>query len=83
MLGQFRIFNPERANFRLGAPYDYGSLMHYSRNAFTLYDDDESIVPMKPGAKIGQREGFSEVDIWKINKLYKCPDYKGGKASSF
>ncbi|XP_064647829.1 meprin A subunit beta-like [Lineus longissimus] len=77
MLSQFRIFDPKRVNFALGAPYDYGSLMHYPSDAFVLYDDDDSIVPLQPGAKIGQREGFSDIDLWKINTLYKCPDFNG------
>uniref|UniRef100_A0A914DRM7 Peptidase M12A domain-containing protein n=1 Tax=Acrobeloides nanus TaxID=290746 RepID=A0A914DRM7_9BILA len=31
-----------------------------------------TIVPKKPGVTIGQRQGFSSIDIYKINKFYGC-----------
>jgi hypothetical protein len=42
----------------LGA-YDYGSIMHYPRNAFTK-DGQDTITPNDPNAQIGQRNGLSE-----------------------
>lgn len=32
-----------------------------------------TMVPKQKGATIGQRSGFSKTDIFKINKLYGCP----------
>lgn len=32
-----------------------------------------TIEPREKGAVIGQRVGFSETDLYKINKLYNCP----------
>ena len=31
------------------------------------------------GCELGQRDGFSETDIEKINKLYECDKDKKGK----
>ena len=31
-------------------------------------------MPLEAGAKIGQRIGFSDNDLVKINKLYNCPN---------
>lgn len=42
--------------------YDYGSIMHYPRNAFTANGRD-TIVPTDPNAQIGQRTGLSLGDI--------------------
>ncbi|XP_077982990.1 zinc metalloproteinase nas-15-like [Glandiceps talaboti] len=57
----------------LGAPYDYASIMHYPRKAFSSNGKD-TIVPKQVDAKIGQRNFFSKTDLYKINKLYKCDD---------
>ncbi|XP_070621257.1 astacin-like metalloendopeptidase [Erythrolamprus reginae] len=52
--------------------YDYSSIMHYSRNAFSM-TGLPTIVPLSsPSAFLGQRLNLSVSDIAKINKLYKC-----------
>lgn len=58
----------------LGVPYDYTSIMHYSVHAFSK-NGNPTITPKKQvvsGVKIGQRIGFSEKDLLKINTMYKC-----------
>ncbi|PNF39872.1 hypothetical protein B7P43_G01959 [Cryptotermes secundus] len=56
----------------LGVAYDTGSLMHYGRYAFSKDYRSPTIIPRNPAANIGQRRGFSETDLLKINKLYEC-----------
>jgi hypothetical protein len=51
-------------------PYDYGSIMHYPRTAFST-DGSETITPVDPNAQIGQRAGLSPGDIAAVNSL--CP----------
>ncbi|XP_050434322.1 uncharacterized protein LOC126841740 [Adelges cooleyi] len=53
-----------------GVSYDYGSVMHYSRKAFSTNGKD-TIVPKKPDVVIGQRVGMSIKDLEKVNKMYK------------
>lgn len=60
--------------------YDYGSVMHYASTAFSK-NGKPTIEPKKKGVEIGQRTGFSETDIYKINKLYKCSQF--GKIKLF
>lgn len=50
--------------------YDYGSIMHYPRNAFGV-GGAETITPVDPAAQIGQRVGLSPGDIAAANVL--CP----------
>jgi len=52
----------------LGA-YDYSSIMHYRRDAFTINGED-TIVPTRPGAVIGQRNGLSAGDIAGLKMMY-------------
>ncbi|XP_016936572.4 hatching enzyme 1.2 [Drosophila suzukii] len=56
-----------------GVPYDYGSVMHYSKNAFSI-NGQPTILAMKAGGaeQMGQRNGFSEYDIMKLNRMYDC-----------
>ncbi|KAM4618121.1 embryonic protein UVS.2-like [Discoglossus pictus] len=55
----------------LGLEYDYSSVMHYGRYAFSLTSNLATIVPKpNPSVPIGQRYGLSNLDIAKINKLY-------------
>jgi hypothetical protein len=52
----------------LGA-YDYGSIMHYPRTAFSA-NGQETITPLDASAQIGQRNGLSPGDIAAIRALY-------------
>lgn len=52
----------------LGA-YDYGSVMHYPRDAFSKNNLD-TITPTDPNAQIGQRNGLSPSDIAAVRQMY-------------
>ena len=57
----------------LGTPYDYSSIMHYGRTAFSLRYGKDSITPIPDSnVQIGQRQGMSYLDIVRINRLYNC-----------
>jgi len=64
--------------------YDYGSIMHYPRDAFSN-DGSDTITPIQAGASIGQRTALSSGDIAAANSL--CPIVKiikeGGKDPIF
>lgn len=69
----------------LGSPYDYLSMMHYGKTAFgggrmTIRTKDPTFQD-----KIGNRVGFSKIDIVQINRMY-CSKLKinvGAKKSGF
>ena len=63
----------------LDEPYDVTSIMHYGPYAFAANRRKRTITPIKPTDQMGQRNGFSEIDINKLNKLYKCQG-TGGSA---
>ena len=50
--------------------YDYGSIMHYPRDAFSI-DGSDTITPTDPAAVIGQRTALSAGDIAAANSV--CP----------
>ena len=55
----------------LGA-YDYGSVMHYPPNAFSI-NGQNTIVPLQtlpPGVTLGQRSGLSAGDIAGVHTMY-------------
>ncbi|XP_059508206.1 embryonic protein UVS.2-like [Stegostoma tigrinum] len=57
----------------LGTTYDYSSVMHYGRYAFSKDRRSVTIVPKpNPNIYIGQRYGMSNLDALKVNKLYNC-----------
>ncbi|XP_069777596.1 astacin-like metalloendopeptidase [Narcine bancroftii] len=57
----------------LGTSYDYTSVMHYGRYAFSKDGFSSTIIPIpNPNIDIGQRYGMSALDVYKINKLYNC-----------
>ncbi|XP_016420603.1 high choriolytic enzyme 1-like [Sinocyclocheilus rhinocerous] len=72
------IIENQRHNFKkyetnnLNTAYDYSSVMHYGRYAFSE-DGGPTIIPKPdPYTPIGQRDGPSLTDIHKINILYNC-----------
>ena len=52
--------------------YDYGSIMHYPRTAFSADNVSETITPTDSAAVIGQRTGLSPLDIAAANSLIKA-----------
>ncbi|KAM4041677.1 astacin-like metalloendopeptidase [Anomaloglossus baeobatrachus] len=54
-------------------PYDYTSVMHYHRYAYSKNNILPTIVPKPdPNVPIGQRLGMSSLDVMKINANYAC-----------
>ncbi|CAF4069946.1 unnamed protein product, partial [Rotaria sp. Silwood2] len=66
----FREYNTSEAN-TLKTPYDYGSIMHYGRDYFSINGSD-TLVPLKSGVTIGQRDTLSSLDIQAIRAFYGC-----------
>jgi hypothetical protein len=58
----------------LGTSYDYGSVMHYGAYGFAIDPSVPTIIPHDPDAVIGQRVTLSQLDIERIQILYKCLD---------
>lgn len=64
-------FNLKNTN-NLKTTYDYSSIMHYGKTAFSINGLD-TITPIPdPSVTIGQRQELSAIDILRINTLYKC-----------
>ena len=56
--------------------YDYGSVMHYSWDAFSKRKGNlPTVEPLDKNARqfMGQRSSFSYSDARKINRFYDCP----------
>jgi len=62
----------------LGTRYDYHSVMHYNKNAFSK-NKKMTMEPRDPYFTdlIGTGSGFSATDIKQFNLLYGCPRYTG------
>ncbi|XP_061777107.1 meprin A subunit beta [Nerophis ophidion] len=68
----FKTYN-DTTSSSLGVPYDYGSMMHYSKTAFR--NGSEPTIVTKIAAfsdVIGQRMEFSDNDLLKLSRLYNC-----------
>lgn len=63
-------FNQENS-LNLGA-YDFGSIMHYSAQAFSVNGQATIVpkVPLPPGVVMGQRNGLSPTDVASVKQLY-------------
>uniref|UniRef100_A0A1I8Q5F0 Metalloendopeptidase n=1 Tax=Stomoxys calcitrans TaxID=35570 RepID=A0A1I8Q5F0_STOCA len=69
------VANFERASktIAFGVPYDYGSVMHYSANAFSTNGQPTIVAVRSMGSsRMGQRDGFSDMDVEKLNQMYDC-----------
>lgn len=53
------------------AAYDYGSMMHYPRDACSKHGSD-TLVPTLAGAAIGPRDGSSAGDGAAVEALYRA-----------
>ncbi|XP_065055819.1 zinc metalloproteinase nas-4-like [Rhopilema esculentum] len=56
----------------LGEPYDKQSVMHYGNYAFSKNRGKTIVSLSNPSETLGQRRGFSRIDINQLNKYYKC-----------
>ncbi|XP_031548611.1 uncharacterized protein LOC116286289 [Actinia tenebrosa] len=56
----------------LNTNYDFDSIMHYGKYSFSKNGNPTLIAINDPDRELGQRDGFSEIDIVKINALYDC-----------
>ncbi|XP_064192892.1 hatching enzyme 1.2-like isoform X8 [Anguilla rostrata] len=72
------IIQGQEYNFRkihtnnLGTPYDYSSVMHYGRDAFSK-NGQPTIVPIPDSnVEIGKAIEMSRYDVMRINRLYEC-----------
>jgi len=59
----------------LNSDYDTCSVMHYGAYAFSKGRSPTIETIRKGNCKLGQREGFSDTDIRKLNTLYQCAGY--------
>ena len=68
---------PRNLGSSFGKPYDYDSVMHYSKYAFAKNRNIPTIVPTYKKAVIGQRFGLSLQDRKEIDQLYRCKGEAG------
>ncbi|XP_072913050.1 astacin-like metalloendopeptidase isoform X4 [Hemitrygon akajei] len=66
----------------LKSGYDYGSILHYSRTAFSRNGQPTLTPLVDTDAVIGQRVRLSEMDLLKVNRLYNCTAYLEDKADT-
>ncbi|XP_037364174.2 meprin A subunit beta [Talpa occidentalis] len=68
----FNTYDDQRSN-TLNTPYDYTSVMHYSKTAFRNGTEPTIVTRINDFMDvIGQRMDFSENDLLKLNRLYNC-----------
>uniref|UniRef100_A0A4W4FT73 Metalloendopeptidase n=1 Tax=Electrophorus electricus TaxID=8005 RepID=A0A4W4FT73_ELEEL len=68
-LGMEHNFQKFQTN-NLGTPYDYNSIMHYGRYAFSK-NTEPTIIPIpNNNVAIGRATEMSRVDFQRVNKLY-------------
>jgi hypothetical protein len=71
MEAQFTKYNNTMTD-TLNSSYDYSSVMHYEKNAFSINSSLLTIEPLLPHVKIGQRYKLSPIDIQQIRLFYNC-----------
>uniref|UniRef100_A0A670IPQ0 Metalloendopeptidase n=1 Tax=Podarcis muralis TaxID=64176 RepID=A0A670IPQ0_PODMU len=72
ILTGFEINFMKSWNTNMLVDYDYASVMHYGRNAFSM-SGSPTITPLSSSLTLlGQRWNLSNSDVARVNKLYKC-----------
>nr|XP_046240431.1 low choriolytic enzyme-like [Scatophagus argus] len=62
----------------LDTPYDYNSVMHYGRFAFSR-NRQPTIIPIPDNnVAIGRATAMSPIDILRVNRLYRCNSTSSG-----
>ncbi|XP_062291288.1 high choriolytic enzyme 1-like [Scomber scombrus] len=56
----------------LGTPYDFQSVMHYSKYAFSKNGQPTIVAKSDPKLNFGHATTLSANDIARVNRLYKC-----------
>lgn len=73
---QYEDHNFNKYNHRdidlLKIPYDFDSIMHYGRKSFSKNGKDTIRSILDPNRPLGQRDGFTDLDVHEINVLYDC-----------
>lgn len=74
---------PKNESTDNGVPYDFWSVMHYSKNAFSN-GNGSTIVTKDPFFEdiIGQRLEISHKDNLELNRLYKCSECCAGRLNT-
>ncbi|XP_007943863.1 meprin A subunit beta [Orycteropus afer afer] len=68
----FNTYNDQQSD-SLNVPYDYTSVMHYSKTAFQNGTEPTIVTRISDFMNvIGQRMDFSDYDLLKLNRLYNC-----------
>ncbi|XP_018410801.1 PREDICTED: meprin A subunit beta [Nanorana parkeri] len=72
----FNTYNDTRST-ALNVPYDYTSVMHYSKTAFQVGSEPTIVTRITAFSDvIGQRMDFSDYDLEKLNRLYNCSNFR-------
>lgn len=66
----------------LDVKYDYNSVMHYGPFFFARERGEQTLRTKMKGARIGQREKLSLLDVQKGLLLYQCDKGNGNHSSS-
>lgn len=72
MISEFKKYRQDNGNL----PYDFHSIMHYSNKYFSKNGQNTMEALIDPGMRLGQSEGFSALDVVRINMLYSCPELR-------
>jgi meprin B len=71
MESQFNKYKHNKVD-NLGFTYDYQSIMHYGKKTFSRNNLPTIRSIDNPSMPLGRRDGFSPMDIQKMNALYEC-----------
>jgi len=74
----FKKYSHGEADY-YGERYDYDSVMHYGNWAFSTNNKKTIEAVRDPKRLLGQRDGFSPIDVKQLNKVYKCKGYENVK----